>query len=57
MPDEPLSMINLAVPFSLKTRLRDYARRQDLSMKEVVVMALLNYLEEHDPQEMKPRGK
>ena len=42
---------------TLKARLQNYAARQDVSMNDLVSAIVFEYLEEHDPQEMKPRGK
>jgi len=51
------SEIYVRVPVSLKAWLQDYATRIDSNQKQIVVDALEEYREKHDPQAMRPRGK
>ena len=53
----PTVTLNLRVPPEVKARLQDYADRRAISMTDVVLMAVANHLAEHDPQELRPRGK
>jgi len=47
----------LRISPQLKARLQDYAARQDIAMNEIVVAAVEEYLEQNDPQELRPQGK
>jgi len=51
------SEIYVRVPVSLKAWLQDYAARIDSNQKQIVVDALEEYRDRHDPQAMRPRGK
>ena len=42
---------------TLKAWLQDYADRQDAAMNEIVTAAVEEYLEQNDPQELRPQGK
>jgi predicted HicB family RNase H-like nuclease len=59
MPRIPEGTVSLYLRISpqLKARLQDYAARQDVAMNEIVVAAVEEYLEQNDPQAMRPRGK
>jgi predicted HicB family RNase H-like nuclease len=56
IPEGTVSLY-LRISPALKARLQDYAARQDVAMNEIVVAAVEEYLEQHDPQAMRPRGK
>ena len=47
----------LRISPALKAWLQDYAARQDVSMNDIVAVAVDEYLQKHDPQAMRPRGK
>ena len=47
----------LRISPALKAWLQDYADRQDVSMNDIVAVAVEEYLQKHDPQAMRPRGK
>ncbi len=47
----------IRIPPALKHRLQEYADRNDVSMNDVVIVAVGDLLDAHDPPEMKPRGK
>lgn len=57
MIDEPMGIINFNIPHRLKTWLKNYAARNDVAMKVVVIDALEEYWAKHDPPEMRPRGR
>ena len=51
------SEIYVRVPVGLKAWLQDYAARIDSNQKQIVVDALEEYRDRHDPPELRPRGK
>jgi len=51
------SDLYIRIPYSVKLWLQDYANRLDVTMKDVVLHALEEYQERHDPPELRPRGK
>ena len=59
MPRIPEGTVSLYLRISpsLKAWLQDYADRQDVSMNDVVAIAVEEYLQKNDPQAMRPRGK
>ena len=56
-PKEGTVSLYLRISPSLKAWLQDYADRQDVSMNDVVHAAIEEYLQQNDPQAMRPRGK
>ena len=56
IPEGTVSLY-LRISPQLKAWLQDYAARQDVAMNEIVVAAVKEYLEQNDPQELRPQGK
>ena len=56
IPEGTVSLY-LRISPTLKAWLQDYADRQDVSMNDVVHAAVEEYLEQNDPQGLRPRGK
>jgi len=54
---EGYSEIYIRVPISLKAWLKEFARRMDTHQRTIVIDALEEYRDRHDPQDMRPRGK
>ena len=54
---EGYSEIYIRLPVSMKAWLVEFAARVDSNQKQVVIDALEEYREKHDPQELRPRGK
>lgn len=49
--------IFIRLPASLKAWLEGFAERANVSQRTIVIDALEEYRDKHDPQDMRPRGK
>jgi len=57
MAKEGYREIYVRLPARLKAWLEDFAERVGVPQRTIVIDALEEYRDKHDPQDMRPRGK